>query len=128
MRHRRSPLGLYYKSISETDRAMEQFAAYLVQAHQIQLVHAAYPQPYASFLRMCVQLGIPYLVTATDFNLICHYSSMITRQGRFCHGSACGDHCARRCKTYGVSDFNARYINARHLLANAAASLRRLLL
>ena len=44
------------------------------------MVHCAYPQPMAAFLQACTEREIPYVVTLTDFNIFCHYATMVDRQ------------------------------------------------
>lgn len=119
VRHKKSPLGIYYKNINEYDSELADFAEFLIQKESIDIVHAAYPQPFFSFLKRCFELNIPYIVTLTDFCLVCHYSSMVMKNGSFCEGSDKGRKCKRCCKTYGVSDFEKRFSLARELLENA---------
>ncbi len=120
-RHLRAPLGLYYKSVRDDDSQMRAFMRFICEREGVDIVHATYPQPFASFLAECKATGMPYIVTCTDFALMCHYSTMVDRRADFCAGAEGGRRCATVCPTYGCRDFKARHESAAALLANAAA-------
>ncbi len=120
-RHKKAPLGLYYKDVRTNDRGMQSFAAYLCRERDISVVHATYPQPFASFLHACRDMGVPYIVTCTDFCMMCHYSTMVDNHGDFCAGTCGQTKCQKTCKTYGCSDFRRRHANASAVLQGAAA-------
>ena len=119
-RHKRAPLGLYYKRISGEDEAMRGFARFLVESEGVNVVHATYPQPFTPFLLECYDMKIPYVATCTDFCMMCHYATMVDDKGAFCGGSECGEKCKRVCKTYGVSDFGERLATSREVLSKAS--------
>ncbi|WP_312353859.1 glycosyltransferase, partial [Aminipila sp.] len=119
VRYKRAPRGLYYDTICDDEPNMMAFAENFFNRHRIDVVHVAYPQPFSSFLTVCKQKKIPYMVTLTDFNILCHYATMVAKSGEFCNGSQCGAKCEKRCHTYGVKDPQRRYILAEKLLSNA---------
>ena len=116
---KKAPLGLYYKSINLNDRAMREFARHITKKHEIDVVHATYPQPFASFLAECKVMALPYVVTCTDFCMMCHYSTMVDNNGDFCGGTCQQTKCAKVCKTYGCRDFKERHENALKVLSGA---------
>lgn len=118
IRYRRAPRGLYYDTIDDNEPQMTTFAKEFLRENTIDVVHAAYPQPFASFLRVCKKLNIPYIVTLTDFNMICHYATLVSKSGQFCSGSDQGRKC-RNCGTYGVNDCGQRYVRSSNLLKSA---------
>lgn len=118
IRYRRAPRGLYYDTIDDNESRMTTFAEEFLRENAVDIVHAAYPQPFASFLRVCKKLNTPYIVTLTDFNMICHYATLVSKSGQFCNGSDQGKKC-RNCGTYGVSDCEQRYVRSRNLLKSA---------
>lgn len=120
-RYRKTPYGLFYRRINPNDRAMQLFATYFLKQDCPDIVHCAYPQPMAAFLRVCTEACIPYVVTLTDFNILCHYATMVDRQGYFCPGCKQGQRCAAVCKTNTVPNFSQRYKYANELLQKAAA-------
>lgn len=119
IRYVRAPRGLYYDEILPEDASMLAFAQEALARYKPDIVHFAYPQPFAAFAAACVQSGIPYCVTLTDFSIFCHYATMVCKDGAFCAGSDEGKKCERRCRTYGVSDVQKRYRNARLMLCRA---------
>lgn len=118
-RHKKAPLGLYYKNVNLKDSDMKRFADFITEKHSVDVVHATYPQPFASFLAACKDKGLSYIVTCTDFCMMCHYSTMVDDNGDFCTGTECGTKCARVCKTYGCSDFAQRRRAAEQILVGA---------
>lgn len=118
--YHKTPLGLYYKRIKEDDHRMEIFAHKILDQLQPDIVHCVYAQPMATFLRVCRQRSIPYLITLTGFDSICHYTTMLDKKGQLCKGSDKGNRCGRICKTYGISDYHQRYEIARRYLQGAA--------
>ena len=120
-RHKRAPLGLYYKDVRLDDAAMRAFARHILSELKIDLVHATYPQPFASFLSECFELGTAYVVTCTDFCTCCHYSTLVDKRGDFCSGSMDGARCSKVCKTYGCRDLMKRKQNAEKILLGASA-------
>jgi len=118
-RHRRAPLGLYYKNITESDGAMRDFCRHILTLHSIDVVHATYPQPFAPFLLECAKISVPYVVTCTDFCMACHYATMVDDKGDFCKSAEGGRKCAVVCKTYGCKDFKERLRVAERVLRGA---------
>lgn len=118
IRYKRAPRGLYYDAIDPNEPQMAAFAQAFLGENAVDIVHAAYPQPFASFLQVCQSKGIPYILTLTDFNLICHYATLVNKSGQFCSGSNQGKKC-KACSTYGVRDCEERYIRAAALLKSA---------
>ena len=117
VRHKKAPLGLYYKDFHTDDVAMEQFAKVFIAQEAIDVVHAAYPQPFYSFVAAAKSCGVPTVLTGTDFNMLCHYATMVDRNGDFCDGSDGGMKCQSRCKTYGCKALTKRHNIAEEYLA-----------
>lgn len=119
-RYKRTPFGLYYKRIDENDKAMAAFARLLFAQHRPDIVHCAYGQPMAAFLKICRIEKIPYLMTLTGFDSLCHYTTMVDKSGRFCQGSEHGLRCQKNCRTYGIKDYQERWKQAKRYLFGAA--------
>lgn len=118
IRYKRAPRGLYYDAINIDEPQMTAFAKAFLSENAIDIVHAAYPQPFAPFLQVCRQRKIPCILTLTDFNMICHYATLVDKSGQFCGGSDRGRKC-KACGTYGVRDCEERYVRAGKLLKSA---------
>ena len=119
LKYQKPPIGMLYKSITTEDAAMQSLARFIAKKHNIDLVHATYPQPFASFLSECKKMGLPYLVTCTDFSMMCHYATMVDSNGCFCAGTSEQTKCARVCPTYGCKDFKERFAAAKEILLGA---------
>lgn len=119
IRYKKAPRGLYYDDINMCDKDMEIFAEAYLMENNFNIVHAAYIQPFTTFIHVCKRHSIPYIVTMTDFNILCHYATMVMKNGLFCSGSDNGKKCDASCKTYGVRNCQERYISANILLNNA---------
>ena len=50
IRHKKAPVGLYYKALYENDELLKDFAAELLDKEKIDILHVAYPQPFYSFV------------------------------------------------------------------------------
>lgn len=120
-RYRKTPFGLFYKRMVSDDTCMRRFADFFLQKDCPNIVHCAYPQPMATFLQVCVEKCIPYIVTLTDFNILCHYATMVEQNGHFCPGCKQGARCKTRCDTHTVPNFLERYKTAEKLLQSASA-------
>ena len=125
-RYRRSPKGLYYKNISLEDEKMRVLARHVIKRDGISLVHATYPQPFGSFLCECHALEVPYIVTCTDFAMVCRYATMVDKRGALCPGSATdgcahGSRCEGVCRGALCTSFAERHERAELILRRAAA-------
>ncbi|WP_195282602.1 glycosyltransferase [Harryflintia acetispora] len=118
-RYRHIPRGYYYDEIYNNEPNMAAFAAMYLDKYKVNLVHAVYPQPFATFLGVCLKQCIPYVITTTDFNIICHYATLVDKRGQFCKHSRKGERCEECCKTYGLKDPRTRYHRASDLLQRA---------
>ena len=112
IRHERAPLGLYYKDIHDDDYFLKSFATTLLEKEKIDVVHVAYPQPFYNFVLAACEKNVPVILTGTDFNLFCHYATMVDRKGQFCSGAMQGKRCKSVCKTYGCQDLEKRFQKA----------------
>lgn len=120
IRYERAPRGLYYDTFHLQEPGMMLFAERAIDRYRPDIVHFAYPQPFASFAAVCKQKGIPYIATLTDFNIFCHYATMVRKNAQYCDGSARGTACWK-CGTYGVKDPVERFHNAELFLETASA-------
>lgn len=119
MRYLRAPRGLYYDAIMPDEPEMAAFAEHLLERYGMDLAHFAYPQPFTAAAKALARRGIPYGITLTDFNIFCHYATLVRKDGTFCTGSDGGKACVG-CKTYGVTDCVQRNALAGELLKGAS--------
>lgn len=112
VRYRHPPSGLYYEQINDTEPLQRDFAQWCLTSFRPDIVHAVYPQPFAAFLRVCRDLSIPYVITATDFCTICPKGTLTEQDNCLCHGSLRGSRCPK--------DGSLRFEKAEQMLRGAA--------
>lgn len=95
IRYQKPQKGLYFEKINQSDPIQEYFAKWCFEEFKPDLVHAVYPQPFATFLRVCREESVPYIITATDFSAICPKGTLMESDDRVCQGSQRG----RRCRS-----------------------------
>lgn len=119
MRPTKVPLGFYYQNIDTHQKDIISFAKKVLHRYQIDLVHCAYGQMFGAFLTACRQEKIPYMLTLTSYDLICHAGTCIRRDGTLCPHSNQGRSCNAYCRELGVMDGRSRYEMAKKILTNA---------
>ena len=116
--HVRTPLEI---NTGLWDPAVLQFAIQFLQNRSYDLVHIAHPMRLFPFVNAAAQLGIPYLVTLTDFWMICPKINLRTSFDTLCTGPAGGRVCAQFCPELKQEFLTARLESARKMLRGAAA-------
>lgn len=119
-RYMKTPNGLFYKRLNTNDAEMKQFMECWIRKEKPDLVHCVYPQTFASGLELCKAQRIPYIITLTDFNILCHYATMVDKQGSLCPGCNQGFRCGMICKTSTIQAPEDRYRVSSALLRNAS--------
>lgn len=64
------------------------------------IVHVAHVQRVGEFVNASIALGIPYIITLTDFWLLCPNSILVTSEANLCLGPDKGNECFLRCPQY----------------------------
>ncbi|WP_411678499.1 glycosyltransferase [Caproicibacter sp.] len=118
-RHLHAPEGIL-QDIHSADPDLTAFAKQWFRSLSPDFVHCAYPSWTASFLTICQQMKIPYGITLTDFQILCHYATMIDKKGNFCTNCHLGVKCGEICSTKMVPDPGKRFRTALELLTRAA--------
>lgn len=119
-RHKKAPKGIL-KDIILDDQDVIDFANFFLTKERPDVVHCGHLGRVASFLFACQKMGVPYIVTITDFYAICHYYTMIDKNGDLCDGCERGLKCREKCSTKMVRSFEQRYLSAKEILTNASA-------
>lgn len=91
----------------------------IIQREKPDLLHVAHPIRTAEFINAAIRYGIPYLVTLTDFWLLCPKSILYTSQGTLCAGPAKGESCRTFCPEYQYDSIVHRLEQSDKLLSNA---------
>lgn len=116
IRYVHAPRGLYYDAITLDDQEMVKYANEIINRYKPDVCHIAYPQPFTTLADVFIKNKIPVVFTLTDFNMICHYATLVCKTGEFCNNSNCGHKCQTICKTYGVKDARLRYNTSSKIL------------
>lgn len=66
-----------------------------------------------------LQLNVPYIVTMTDFYLICHHAVLLTTEGKLCYGPNLGKNCMKFCPEFAQDELAKRYQIGRQILFGA---------
>lgn len=103
------------------DRAVADFARQLLQREQPDLIHAGHTLRVTEFLTVAAEMGIPYLLTLTDFWVICPNCKLVNEKWQICHGPRGGKTCQSGCPTFRQPQITQRLEQMRHLLQQAAA-------
>ncbi len=119
LRHQKMPLDIHtYCANQDIYRfAME----YLQKKAAFDLIHIAHPMRLAPFARAALDLGIPYVVTFTDFWTICPRIILQTNSGMLCSGPEGGKACAGYCPELQPAFVKNRLAQIKLILSRAKA-------
>lgn len=101
------------------DLLVAAFARQLLLQEQPDLIHAAHTMRGAEFLTVAAELGIPYLMTLTDFWVICPNCKLMNERRQRCHGPHGGNECRRGCPTFRQKQITQRLKQMQQLLQQA---------
>lgn len=115
------PNGSVLKNVQEDGYLIQPFFQMLTERFKPDVVHFTHCSRVSGLMCCCQKSGVPYVVTLTDFFLVCHFSTMVDAKGRYCEGSLHGQRCATQCQCFRIQDSKKRYQAAERLLKGAAA-------
>jgi len=69
----------------------------LLQSDQYDVCHIMHLMRTASIVKAVRVMGIPYVITLTDFHMQCHRGNLIKRDGHICYGARGGQQCVQDC-------------------------------
>jgi len=92
---------------------------YLGTGKRFDLVHFAHPMRLGSFARAALESGIPYILTLTDYWMICPKFFLRTSAGALCAGAEGGLACVKHCPELDASFIKDRSALARAMLFGA---------
>ncbi len=94
VRHRTPPLELGF---SVSDPEMERIIGRIIAQHRFNMVHIFHPMRIGMVAKVATQKGIPFVLTLTDFWLLCPKGIAVTNKGDVCFSPGRGEKCAREC-------------------------------
>ena len=119
MRHKTMPIDVH---TSCEDSEIYHFAlAFLQNRERYDVLHCAHPMRLTSFLKAARELGLPYILTLTDFWFICPKIFLQTSSGTLCSGPEGGEVCGKLCPELPSRGIADRLKTAKEILSNAKA-------
>ena len=118
VRHSTVPLAI---NVTVDDTDVVSFAADFLQHGGYDLVHLVHPMRLGPFATAARQLGIPYVVTLTDFWSICPKIFLQTSSGMLCSGPEGAEACLRWCPEIEQQAIKARLADSKRMLLGANA-------
>lgn len=102
------------------DPSLTVFAQTLFQREQPDLLHVGHAMRMAEFVQVASALGIPYLLSLTDYWLICPAYILLNDRGELCDGPQGGKVCRSACPSIDRTLLAQRPSQAQQLLSGAA--------
>ena len=119
VKHRHLPYNLH---TSCWDPDIYSYAKELLQtATPYDLVHIAHPMRLLSFAKAAMDLEIPYMITLTDFWMMCPKTLLQTSSGSLCAGPEGGPVCRKLCVDMHPDFIRDRLVLVREILSAAKA-------
>ncbi len=121
LRHKTMPIDVH---TSCEDSEIYRFAlAFLQNRERYDVLHCAHPMRLAPFLKAARELGLPYILTLTDFWFICPKLFLQTSSGNLCSGPEGGEVCGKLCPELPSRGIANRLKTAKEILSSAKAVL-----
>lgn len=101
------------------NRALAQFAERILELECPDVLHLAHGMRIGNFALAAQRLGIPYVVTLTDFFFLCPNSRLFTSKGTLCAGPEKGEKCRTFCPEFNNAAVRNRLSLAEQILRGA---------
>lgn len=79
------------------DKSIASVAEHFISSEKPDIVHIGHPMRVNEFITASRSLGIPYIITLTDFWLICPKVNLLNSKGNLCAGPEGGNTCKNLC-------------------------------
>lgn len=96
-----------------------QFAKYILEREAPDLIHVGHLMRVFPIVLAAIELGIPYVLTLTDFHLLCPKIVLMPTHDTLCTGPEGGEACARFCSELPTSYIKQRLALSTKILQNA---------
>ena len=117
VRHKAPPVNLH---MACEDSGVYHFASqFLKEERKYDLIHVAHPMRLASFTEAALESKIPYLLTLTDFWLICPKVILKTNSELLCDGPDGGKRCGIICREVPIENIKHRLSKTKDILFGA---------
>ncbi|WP_239984745.1 glycosyltransferase [Sporolactobacillus pectinivorans] len=106
-----------YQSLEDSE--LTGFANMILEKEQPDIVHIAHPIRMGEFVNVAIKRNIPYLITLTDFFMMCPKGILMTSSGSPCLGAKQGDACRTQCPEINNEFVKYRYKQSENILLSA---------
>ena len=117
-RYRRIPADIHF---AFENYELSKVARALIRREKPDVVHVLHSMRVGELLKSTKVLGIPYVMTLTDFFLMCPKYTLIRSDGSLCFGPESGTACRRHCSELPTERIPKRLASAREFLVEADA-------
>ena len=109
-----------YLNIGLGDNSMTDIAKYLLSTEKPDIIHIGHPMRVNELAIVAKSLNIPYIITLTDFWMLCPKGILIDTDGKLCIGPNGGRACIQSCPELSSSNFiTPRLIATKDILFEA---------
>jgi glycosyltransferase involved in cell wall biosynthesis len=116
IKHKQLPDDLHH-AIGNT--ALAEIADDLINREQPDIVHIAHTMRVGALAQALKPLGIPYILTLTDFFLSCPKVNLVPSRQPLCSGPEQGEACGKLCPELKSDYIHQRLASAKKILLNA---------
>ncbi|MFD3765984.1 MULTISPECIES: glycosyltransferase [Paenibacillus] len=106
-------------NISLWNTQFSEFTKFILLRELPDIIHITHFMRVGEFAKSAQELGIPYIVTLTDFYLLCPKVVLTTTSGELCAGPAKGSTCHKLCSELPSELISTRLETAKEILNNA---------
>ena len=107
-------------NISLGDSSMSKIAREILKNENPDIIHVGHPMRVNEFIFCAMELNIPYLITLTDFWLLCPSTVLINSRGDLCKGPDNGEECKKYCGEYPSNFIAQRSTASREIMLGAS--------
>ncbi|MDO9085548.1 MAG: glycosyltransferase [Anaerolineaceae bacterium] len=106
-------------NISLESTNLYEIAKRIIEDEQPDIVHIGHLMRMSDFIQVIEEKKIPYIITLTDFFLICPKVILAPNRYSLCSGPQKGTACANLCKEFSGDFIKSRLKKAKNILINA---------
>ncbi|MEM0201531.1 MAG: glycosyltransferase [Candidatus Micrarchaeaceae archaeon] len=118
---------LAFKSINQPydlhfgleNQDMYNFAENIIKEENPDIIHVGHSMRVHGFIKAAIKLNIPYILTLTDFFLMCPKVILTTTSGDLCIGPQDGITCNKMCREFSEIYIKNRLKQAEYIFMNA---------
>lgn len=104
------------------DKDVYIFAQELLEKESFDLLHVTHPMRMTPLMFAAKEKKVPYVLTLTDFYIVCHRIVLLNTNNKICFGPEGGQKCLEQCPLlmWGNNYFLERKAHAQEILSGAA--------